>query len=223
MLVASVTSSVTSLIGNHGLYAVFGLLIIAAVLPAASELTMLYGGALAAGAFANAHVTAFGHRIHGHASAYVAIALAGIAGNLVGALAGWLIGRYAGIEVAQRARFLHVTPERLARTHRWFVRFGSIAVPVGFMTPGIRSFVAIPAGVARVPLGRFLALAFVGCAVFCFGLAAGGWAVGSSYGSVRRYLDYVVIAALVLLAAWVIVRWRRSATRLAPRGPDPAG
>jgi membrane protein DedA with SNARE-associated domain len=221
-MIASVTSSVTSLIGNHGLYAVFALMIVAAVLPAASELTMLYGGALAAGAFARAHVNAFGHRIHGHASAYLAIALAGIAGNLVGALAGWLIGRFAGIEVAERVRFLHITPARLARAKRWFDRFGRIAVPVGFLTPGIRSFVAIPAGVARMPVGRFLALALVGCTVFCFGLAGGGWAVGSSYGSVRRYLDYVVIAALVLLVAWVTVRWRRS-TKLAARGPDPAG
>jgi membrane protein DedA with SNARE-associated domain len=221
MLLAGITSSVTSLIGNHGLYAVFGLLIVAAVLPAASELTMLYGGALAAGAFATAHVTAFGHRIHGHTAAYVAIAIAGTAGNVVGALGGWLIGRYAGIEVAERVRFLHITPARRARAERWFSRFGEVAVPIGFLTPGVRSFVAIPAGVARMPLGRFLPLALVGCAVFCFGLAAGGWAVGSSYGSVRRYLDYVVIAALVLLAAWVTVRWRRSGTKLAPHGPDP--
>ncbi len=223
MLVAGITSSITSAIGNHGLYAVFGLMIVAAVLPAASELTMLYGGALAAGAFAPAHVNAFGHSIHGHAGAYVAVAAAGILGNLVGALIGWLIGRYAGVEVAERLRFLHVTAARLERAHRWFERFGAIAVPVGFMAPGIRSFIAIPAGVARMPLGRFIALAAVGCMVFCFGLAAGGWAVGSSYSSVHRYLDYVVIAALVVLAAWVIVRWRRSATKLAPRGPDPAG
>src|SRR5438105_625842 len=99
MLVASITSSITSLIGNHGLYAVFGLMIVAAVLPAASELTMLYGGALAAGAFAHAHVNAFGHRVHGHASAYAVIALAGIAGNLVVVVAilllvAWLIARW---------------------------------------------------------------------------------------------------------------------------------
>ncbi len=221
MPVASVTSSITSLIGNHGLYAVFGLMIVAAVLPAASELTMLYAGALAAGAFAHAHVIAFGHRIHAHGTAYVAIAVAGLAGNLVGALGGWLLGRFAGAELERRGRLVHVAPARLARAERWFARFGRVAVPVGFMTPGIRSFVAIPAGIARVPLVRFLALALVGCAVFCFGLAAGGWAVGASYGSVRHYLDYVVIAALVLLVAWLMVRWKQS-TRLASRGPDPA-
>ena len=222
MLVAGVTSSITSLIGNHGLYAVFGLMIVAAIIPAASELTMLYGGALAAGAFANAHVTAFGYVMHDHAAAYTAIALAGIAGNAVGAVAGWLIGRYAGIELGLRGRLLHVTPARLQRAERWFARFGVVAVPVGFMTPGVRSFVAIPAGIGRMPLPRFLLLAILGCAVFCFGLAAVGWAVGTSYGSVRRYVDYVAIAALVAAAAWLVSRWRR-ATKLASRGPDPAG
>lgn len=222
MPLAGVTSSVTSLIGNHGLYAVFGLMVVAAVLPAASELTMLYGGALAAGAFAHAHVIAFGHRIHGHGAAYVAIALAGVAGNTLGALGGWLLGRFSGSWLERRGRIVHVTPDRLARAERWFARFGRIAVPVGFMTPGVRSFVAIPGGIARMPLARFLLLAAAGCVVFCFGLAAGGWAVGSSYGSVRRSLDYAGAVALVVVLVWLIARWRRS-TRLAARGPDPAG
>jgi membrane protein DedA with SNARE-associated domain len=221
VLLASVTSSITSLIGNHGLYAVFGLMVIAAVLPAASELTMLYAGALAAGAFAHSHVTAFGHGINGHAKAYVAIVVAGIAGNVVGALLGWSLGRFAEAGLERRGRLFHVTPVRLARAHRWFERFGRVAVPVGFMTPGIRSFVAIPAGIARMPLVRFLVLALIGIAVFCFGLAGIGWAVGSSYGSVRRYVDYVAIAALVVFVVWLIGRWRAS-SRLTSRGPDPA-
>jgi membrane protein DedA with SNARE-associated domain len=89
------------------------------------------------------------------------------------------------------------------------------------MTPGIRSFVAIPAGLARMPFAKFISLAAVGCAVFCFGLAGVGYAVGSNYSSVRRYLDYVVIAALVALVVYIAARWRSS--RLPRRGPDPAG
>src|SRR6266480_1982224 len=75
--VAGISSSLTSLIGNHGLYAVFGLMAIDAVLPAASELVMVYAGALAAGAFPGQHVELFGARISSHAWAYVAVALAG--------------------------------------------------------------------------------------------------------------------------------------------------
>jgi len=214
--VAGVTSALTSLIGDHGVYAVFLLMIVAAVLPAASELTMLYAGAVAAGAFADAHVVLFGSTIHSHAAAYVVMAVSGLLGNLVGAVGGWLLGTYAESGLERRGRMLHVTPERLERARRWFDRFGAIAVPVGFMTPGIRSFVAIPAGIGRVPFGRFLAFAALGCAVFCFGLAGVGWAVGSSYDSVRKYLDYAVIAAVALALLYL-------ASRLSRRASNPAG
>jgi membrane protein DedA with SNARE-associated domain len=84
------------------------------------------------------------------------------------------------------------------------------------MTPGIRSFVAIPAGIGRVPFVHFILLAAIGCAVFCFGLAAVGWAVGSNYDSVRKYLDYIVILAVVLGLAYLIL------SRLSRRASDPA-
>src|SRR5204862_3725502 len=163
--VAGVTSSLTSLIGDHGVYAVFLLMIVAAVLPAASELTMLYAGAVAAGAFPDAQVVLFGHEIKSHGGAYVVMSLAGLLGNVVGAAGGWTIGRYAEVWLERHGRLLHVTRERLDRAKRWFDRFGSVAVPAGFMTPGIRSFVAIPAGIGRVPFFRFLGLAAIGCAV----------------------------------------------------------
>ena len=96
MPVAGITSSLTSLIGDHGLYAVFILMAIDAVLPAASELVMVYAGALAAGAFAGQTVTLFGHEISEPVWAYVAMALAGTLGYLVGSIGGWAIGVYGG-------------------------------------------------------------------------------------------------------------------------------
>jgi membrane protein DedA with SNARE-associated domain len=72
-----------------------------------------------------------------------------------------------------------------------------------------------------MPLARFLPLAILGCAVFCFGLAGVGWAVGTSYNSVHRYLDYAVVAAIALLVIYVLVRWKGS-TRLRRRAPDSA-
>ncbi|MFL5917811.1 MAG: DedA family protein [Gaiellaceae bacterium] len=215
MPVAGVTSSLTSLIGDHGVYAVFLLMIVAAVLPAASELTMLYAGAVAAGAFPDAHVVVFGTEVESAFAAYVVMSLAGLLGNLVGAAGGWAIGRYAETWLERRGAVLHVTPDRLDRARRWFDRFGPVAVPAGFMTPGIRSFVAIPAGLGRVPFGRFMFFAFIGCAVFCFGLAGIGWAVGSHYDSVRKYLDYAVIAGAALALLYL-------ASRLAGRASDPA-
>src|SRR5437762_11842559 len=96
MPVAGVTSTPTSLIGNHVLYSVFLLMAIDAVFPAASELVMVYAGALAAGAFAGQHVDLFGTRISSHAWAYVVMALAGTLGYLVGSIVGWAIGFYGG-------------------------------------------------------------------------------------------------------------------------------
>src|SRR2546422_11575137 len=89
MLVASLSGSLTSFIGNHGLYAVFVLMAIDAVFPAASELVMVYAGALAAGAFVSQHVTLFGSRVTTPFWAFLAMALAGTIGYLVGSLAGW--------------------------------------------------------------------------------------------------------------------------------------
>src|SRR3989441_10975476 len=94
--VAGISSSLTSLIGDHGLYAVFGLMAIDAVFPAASELVMVYAGALAAGAFAGQRVDLFGSRISSHAWGFVTMALAGTLGYLAGSIAGWAIGLYGG-------------------------------------------------------------------------------------------------------------------------------
>jgi len=213
-----------SFIGNHGLAAVFLLMTVAAVLPAASELTMLYGGVLASGAVSG-HVELFGHRFGAGASAYAAVVVTGLFGNLLGALGGWAIGVFGGLPLLERhGRLLHVTPDRIARAERWFAHFGTVAVPLGFATPLIRSFVAIPAGFGGVRLRRFVPLAALGIAVFCAALAAVGWAVGSSWHAARhdlRYVDYAVVVGVVLLAAALIVRWRRSTT-MTRRVPDSA-
>ena len=95
-MVASLSSSVTTYIGDHGLYAVFVLMAIDAVFPAASELVMLYAGALAAGAFSGQHVVLFGNRIDSHFWAFVTVSLAGVIGYTIGSLIGWGIGAYAG-------------------------------------------------------------------------------------------------------------------------------
>ena len=216
-------AGLTSLVGDHGLYAVFLLLIAAAVVPAASELVMLYAGAVASGAIAGAHVVLFGTRLSTHAAAYVAMALAGVAGNLVGAAIGWTIGVVGGRPLLERhGRKIHVNHERLDRAERWFERNAYLTVLLGFATPFVRSFVAIPAGIAGVPLVRFVALAAVGCAAFCFSLTGVGWAAGASYGTVRHYLDLVVAVGLVLLVLALIAFRRRRVSKLASRADHPA-
>jgi membrane protein DedA with SNARE-associated domain len=215
-VLASLTSSVTSFIGNHGLYAIFALMLLAAVLPTASELVMLYAGALASGAFATAHVTAFGSTMHKPLWAYLAVVATGAAANGLGAVVGWAIGARGGRPFLDRhGRWLHVGPEKLSRAEQRFGERGPLAVAIGFALPVVRSFVAIPAGIVGVELRRFVPAAVAGIAAFCFALAGIGWAVGSSYERVHREFRYVDVAAVVLavvvLLAYLMLR-RRSST-----------
>jgi membrane protein DedA with SNARE-associated domain len=225
MPVAGLTESLTSLIGDYGLYAVFLLMLIDAVLPAASELVMVYGGALAAGAFAGQDVELFGTEISAGAGAYVAIALAGTIGYLAGAIGGWAIGLYGGRPLLERrGRWFHLSPARLERAERWFDRWGDLAVFIGRLTPVVRSFNSIPAGVFRMPFWRYSILTLIGSAVWAFALAGVGYGLGRSYETFHhdfRYVDYAVIALIVAVAAYLVLRYRRS--RLSDRASDPAG
>ncbi|HWH55413.1 MAG TPA: DedA family protein [Gaiellaceae bacterium] len=214
-MLASLTSSLTSFVGDHGLYAVFALMFVDAVLPAASELVMLYAGALAAGAFAGQNVVLFGNRIESDLWGYVAISLAGVIGYTLGSLLGWAIGAYAGRPLLEeRGRWFHLDRAKLARADRWFERYGDWAVLLGRVTPVVRSFISIPAGFMRMPLVRFTVLTFVGTIPWCFGIAGAGWALGNSWDRFHhdfRWVEYAVVAAILGAVLYLILR-RRSST-----------
>ena len=215
-MLASVTGSVTSFIGNHGVYAVFLLTAIGAVFPAATELVFVYAGALASGAFASQHVVLFGSRIGPDAAAFVTMALAGTLGYLVGSVGGWCIGRYGGRPFLEEyGRFLHVGERRLARAERWFDRRERWAVLLGTATPVLRSFVAIPAGLFRMPFVRFMLLAVPGSVAFAFAFTGIGWAVGSNYRHFHDLFDIGLAAGAAVVALYLVLRLASS--RLKPR------
>jgi membrane protein DedA with SNARE-associated domain len=211
MLVASIlsgiTEAVTDAIGDHGLYAVFLLMLVDAVLPAASEVVMVYAGAVAAGAFAGQSVTLFGHRFESGFEAYVAMATAGTIGYLIGSIGGWALGDYLGRPWLERhGRWLHLDSVKLDRAERWFDRWEEWAVFLGRVTPVIRSFISIPAGVFRARFGPYVWLTLLGSAAWCFAFAGAGWAAGSSWEKFHdafRYVDYLVAAAIVAVAVWL--------------------
>ena len=217
MLVASIvsdlTDAVTTAIGDYGLYAVFMLMLVDAVFPAASEVVMVYAGALAAGAFANQDVVLFGQTIDDGWPAYIAIALAGTIGYTLGAIIGWAIGLYGGRPYLERhGRWLHLDAEKLDRAERWFERWEDWAVFLGRLTPVIRSFVSIPAGVMEVPFVRYTVLTLFGSAIWCFAFAGAGFALGASWEDFHhafRYVDYLVAATILALVGWLAWRFVR--------------
>jgi membrane protein DedA with SNARE-associated domain len=213
----------TSWLAHYGVVAICVLMFVDAMFPAASELVMLYGGALASGALAHRvdvlgwHGTGFG--------AYVAVVVAGIVGYQVGAIVGWWIGIRGGRALLERhGRWFHLSLDRVDRAERWFERFDAWAVLVGRITPVARSFISIPAGVFESPFPRYNVLTLAGNAVWCLVLAGIGWALGSSYQRFDhgfRFLEYAVVAGIVLLAAYWFMRRRRTATLSVGNGDPP--
>lgn len=219
-VLSGITEAITGLIGDHGLYAVFALMLIDAVLPAASELVMVYAGALAAGAFVGQDASLFGHTFAEGFTAYLALSLAGAIGYLLGSIVGWAVGASGGRPLLERhGRWLHLDTEKLDRAEAWFDRHGDWAVFLGRVTPVVRSFISIPAGVFRQPLGRYTAFTAVGSLIWCLLFAGFGWAAGKSWERFHeefRYVDYAVAGAVVLVLAWLALKLLRRRRRTEP-------
>jgi membrane protein DedA with SNARE-associated domain len=224
-ILSAITDALTQIVGDHGIYAVFVLMLVDAVFPAASELVMVYAGAIAAGAFAGQSVVLFGETIDSKPWAYFAMAMAGALGYIAGSIIGWAIGYYGGRPfLERRGRWLHVTPHTLGRAEAWFDRFGDWAVALGRVTPVVRSFIGIPAGVFRMPLGRYTLLTIPGSVAWAFAFAGIGYAAGASWEDFHhsfRYAEYLVAAAILMVIAAGIWRHRRS-SRMGRRAEDPA-
>jgi membrane protein DedA with SNARE-associated domain len=224
-VLAGITSTFESHIATQGAYAVFVLMAIDAVFPAASEVVMLYAGAVAAGVFPGTHhVSLFGAKVGFGIGAFIVMALAGTLGYFAGALIGWWIGLRGGRPLLEsRGRWLHVTPERLDRAEAWFQRWGNFGVLVGRVTPVVRSFVSIPAGIFEMRLAPYALYTVVGSAVWSFAIAGVGYGLGSSYKSFDngfKYVEYAIVAGVLVLAAYLIYRLRKAAT--VRRRDDPA-
>jgi membrane protein DedA with SNARE-associated domain len=212
-----ITETITGWIGDYGLYAIFLLMLVDAVIPAASELVMVYGGALAAGAFVGYTPTLFGAEIESTGWGFVAVASAGTAGYVVGSVIGWAIGIYGGRPFLERhGKWVHLSAAKLDRAERWFDRYDDATVLIGRMLPLVRSFVSIPAGVMEVPLRRYTVLTTLGTIPWCFGLAGIGVAVGESWERFHhdwRYADYAIVAAVLAGAAYLVLRRIRRRAR----------
>lgn len=215
VIIAGITSSITSAIADSGAYAIFGLMAVDSLFPVGGELIMLYAGALGAGAIAGKHATLFGSKLSIGLESYIVLAIVGMLGYLFGSLIGWGIGKAGGRTLIERhGRWFHISPAAFDRAEKWFDRFGPRAVFFGRLTPIVRSFVSIPAGVLDSPLALYTGLTIAAGAIWCFAFAGAGWALGSTWKSLHddfRYADYAAVVLVLGVAGFLV--WHRMRAR----------
>jgi membrane protein DedA with SNARE-associated domain len=212
LLLASITDKVvepivdvaTEFIGSAGVVAVFLLMTLeSACIPVPSEAIMLFAGF----SVSKGELTLFG------------IVAAGVLGNLVGSWIAYAVGYFGRIDLLERNKLIHISPKHLKWADDWFERYGAATVFFSRMLPIIRTFISLPAGVAKMPFWRFTAYTLAGCVPWVLMLALVGEAVGDNWEDWRHklgYLDYVVLAAIVIGVVYLLVKRRR-------RDPQAAG
>ena len=134
------------------------------------------------------------------------VATAGAIGCNLGSVVAYELGKRGGRPAIERwGRFVLLGPGELDAADRFFARFGGMAVLIGRLLPVIRSFIAFPAGIARMPLGKFHLYTFIGSWPWCFGLAWVGMKLGAAWDSDPRikaafHSADAVIAGVIVLA-----------------------
>jgi membrane protein DedA with SNARE-associated domain len=191
-------------LGYAGVF--FLMLLESACIPVPSEAIMLFAGF---NVYAG-DLTLFG------------IVAAGVLGNVVGSWAAYAAGYYGRLELLEKNRLIHINRKHLEWADNWFERHGDATVFFTRMLPIIRTFISLPAGVARMPFWRFTALTLAGCVPWVLMLGLIGREVGERWEEWREYLhygDYVVIAAILAGIVYLLIRRRRERTRAAEAGP----
>jgi membrane protein DedA with SNARE-associated domain len=190
---------VTATIGDYGLFAVFGLMLL--------ESTGVLIPSEAISPFAGYLVSL------GQLSLFGAVA-AGVLGNVFGSWIAYFIGRWGGRELWLRyGRFVGVRAHHLVVAEKWFDRYGEFTVFVARCLPVVRTFISFPAGAARMNFARFTFYTFAGCVPWVFALTYFGYLLGDNWeriGSYLHYLDYLVVLALLAGAVYLFLRWRWS-------------
>ena len=107
-------------------------------------------------------------------------------GNIVGSWIAWAVGYYGRVELLEQNRFIHINKKHLDWADSWFQRYGDITVLVTRCLPIIRTFISLPAGVARMPFWRFTLYTAIGCVPWVLMLGLIGQEVGDELGGVAR-------------------------------------
>jgi membrane protein DedA with SNARE-associated domain len=202
LLLASLTDPIVQFavdtVDSLGLPGVFVLMLLeSACIPVPSEATMLFAG----------------FNVSNGEYSLVAATAAGVLGNLVGSWIAYGVGYAGRVDILEKhGKKLHIKKSHLEWADRWFERHGDATVFFTRMLPIIRTFISLPAGVARMPFWRFTVLTLAGCIPWVLLLTFIGREAGDNWESWKdslHYVDYAVIAAIVVGVAWLLIRARR--------------
>ena len=148
----------------------------------------------------------------------IGVALAGTAGSLAGSLVAYFVGGYGGLPFLERyGKYVLIRKSELDRAHTWFGRYGETTVFVSRLLPIVRTFISLPAGVARMDVKKFSLYTVLGSLPWCFGLAYVGVLLGPHWSDLEalfRYLDIVVIAGIIGLVGYLIYQRERIVSRI---------
>ncbi|MGD0057005.1 MAG: DedA family protein [Methanomassiliicoccales archaeon] len=140
-------------------------------------------------------------------------ALAGTFGCLGGSVFAYLVGLYGGRKfVVKYGKYVLLNEKSLDSAERWFAKYGDSAVFFSRLLPIIRTFISLPAGMARMNGARFSTLTFIGSLPWCFVLTYIGFALGPSWQSITGIfggLDVIIVLAVVLILVWYLLRRRK--------------
>jgi membrane protein DedA with SNARE-associated domain len=145
---------------------------------------------------------------------WLAVLVVATVGAVVGSLLGYLIGAWGGRPLLDRwGRYVHINPDDLDRADAWFDRYGDWAVFVARLVPLLRALINYPAGVARMPMGRFILFSTLGSLPWNAALLLAGFLLGENYARLyqaARPFEFVIYAVVLLGGAYVIYRWLRT-------------
>jgi len=201
----------TGLIGDWGLPAVFVLMLLeSACIPVPSEAIMPFAGF----AVSEGTMTLLG------------ITVAGVAGNVVGSWIAYWVGLYGGRPFIDKyGKYVLLRHHHVELAERWFQKYGPIAVFFSRVLPIVRTFISLPAGIAKMPFWKFTLYTVLGCIPWVFFLGWVGVRLGEHWEDIRAYLhyaDYIVVAAIVLIVVWLFLKWRKNRRHGGP-GPEEYG
>jgi membrane protein DedA with SNARE-associated domain len=196
-LIDAVVQWATALIGDWGLPAVFFLMLLeSACIPVPSEAIMPFAG------FAVSEGT----------MTLLSITVAGVAGNVVGSWIAYAVGLYGGRPFIDKyGKYVLLRHHHVELAERWFAKYGAATVFFTRCLPIVRTFISLPAGIARMPFWKFTLYTLLGCIPWVLMLGWVGVKLGDHWEDVRpllHYADYAVVVALVALVVWLLVRRR---------------